>query len=84
MIMWSMLKCEIWWMKMQTYLEANAMKVIIYVKGVLTCTHTHILNEWINEVKECEWKGEFWGDQSLRVEMKCLVATSLPPKNIQM
>ena len=60
---------------------------------VLTCTHTYThfqwmnewvsewMNEWmINEVKECELKGEFWGDQPSWVEMKCLVAISFCSK----
>ncbi len=45
------------------------------------CAHmykqTLTLNEWINEVEECEWNWEFWGKPLLWVEMKCLVATSL-------
>ena len=28
-------------------------------------THTHTLNEWMNEVNECEWKREFLGEHSL-------------------
>ena len=46
-----------------------------YIKGVLT--HTHC--EWMNKANE--WKWEFLGELSLRVEMKCLVETSLPPKS---
>ena len=30
-------------------LEFNVMKVIIDVKGVLTCIHTKTLNEWMND-----------------------------------
>ena len=53
-----------------------------YVKGLLTCTQTHTLNEWMNEVKEWEWK--FLGEHSFWVEIKFIVATSLPPKSFVM
>ena len=35
-------------------LEVNVMNNGGYVKGVLTYTHTHIMNEWMNDVYE--WK----------------------------
>ena len=49
-----------------------------YVQGVFTFTQT--LNEWMDEVKEKESKGEFWGEQSSWVNVKHLVETSLISK----
>ena len=50
-----------------------------YVQGMLTCTHTLTL-EYMNEAKLSQ-EGEFWGEHSSWVEMKCLVATSLHSKS---
>ena len=42
-------------------------------------TYIHILrmNEGMNEVKESEWKGDFWGEHSSWLEINCLVETSI-------
>ena len=48
------------------------MKLKTYVNGVFKYTHIDIFNEWMNEVKEYEWKEYILGEHSFWVEMKCL------------